>query len=126
MATGKFPEVPAMADVTSLETSMSFIQIKSSISQHEKNRQVKPEICQSRQKTAIAHLEAIAGADNPLHPAADVRCSHIITKSWAMAYVTWCNRVEVVPRVSNTCKEEIPMVWNNTGLFVDLTSYVLK
>jgi hypothetical protein len=43
-----------------------------------------------------------------------------------MAYVTWCNPVEVVPKVSNNCKEEIPMVWNNTGLFVDLTSYVLK
>jgi hypothetical protein len=60
---------------------MSFIQIKSSMSQHEKNRQVKPEIHQSRQKTAFVHLEAIASADNPLLPAADVRCSHIITKN---------------------------------------------
>jgi hypothetical protein len=52
--------------------------------------------------------------------------SHVITKSGAVAYVTWCNPVEVLPRVSLNCTKEIPKTWNNTSLFVDPISYIIK
>jgi hypothetical protein len=43
-----------------------------------------------------------------------------------VANATWCNPVEVMPRVSSNCTEEIPVTWNTTSLFVDLISYVIK
>jgi hypothetical protein len=54
-----------LAKQTRLETSMSFLQIKSSMGLHEKIQQVKQEIFQSRWETDHVRLEAIAGADNP-------------------------------------------------------------
>jgi hypothetical protein len=47
---------------------------------------------------------------------------HIITKSRAVAYMTWRNPGEVVPKMSSNCTEEIPVMWNDTGLI----SYVIK
>ncbi len=43
-----------------------------------------------------------------------------------MVYVTQGNPVEVVPRVSPNCTKEIPILWNNTSLYVDPLSYVIK
>jgi hypothetical protein len=40
--------------------------------------------------------------------------------------MTRCKLVEVLPRVSNNCTEEIPVTWNNTSLFVDPISYIIK
>ncbi len=79
VATGKFSEQPAGADVTKLETSMSFLQIKASIGLQEKIQKVRHDICQNRRETAHVRLEAIAGADSPLQPAAGVwqgPCDH--------------------------------------------------
>jgi hypothetical protein len=50
----------------------------------------------------------------------------VITKSGAVAYVTRCNLVEVLPQVSNNRTEEIPVTWNNTSLYVNPISYVIK
>ncbi len=126
VATGKFVEQPAGADVMKLETSMSFLQIKASMGLHKKIRQVRHKICQNRRETAQIRLEAIAGADNPYSLLQVFGIGHVITKSRAVAYVTWCNPVEVLPWVSNNCMEEIPVTWNNTSPFVDLISYVIK
>ncbi len=63
VAKSKFPKMLA-GKVTELETSMFFLQIKSSIGLHEKIRQVKLEICRNRRKASRVWLEAIAGADN--------------------------------------------------------------
>jgi hypothetical protein len=52
-------------NITRLESTMSFLQIRASMSLQEKIRQVRHEICQSRRETAFVRLEAIAGADNP-------------------------------------------------------------
>ncbi len=65
VTTGKLVKQPAGADVTKLETSMSFLQIKASMGLHEKIRQIRHEICQNRREMAQVRLEAIAGADNP-------------------------------------------------------------
>jgi hypothetical protein len=71
VTTGKLVKQPAGADVTKLETSMSFLQIKTSMGLHKKIRQIRHEICQNRREMAQVRLEAIAGADNPysLHTA---------------------------------------------------------
>ncbi len=71
-------------------------------------------------------LEAIAGADNPYSLLQVFERGHMITKSRAVAYVTRCNPVEVLPRVSSNCTEEIPITWNGTSLYVDPISYVIK
>ncbi len=65
VAKGRFREQPARTDLTKLETSMSFLQIKASMGLHEKIWQVRHEICQNRSETAHVRLEAIAGVDNP-------------------------------------------------------------
>jgi hypothetical protein len=126
VATGRFKDQPAGTDVTKLETSMSFLQIKSSMGLHEKIRQVRYEICQNRRETAQVRLEAITGADNPYSLLQVFGRGHVISKSGAVAYVTRCNPVEVLPRVSSNCTEEIPVTWNNTSLYVDPISYVIK
>ncbi len=48
VATGQFKDQPAGTDVTKLETSMSFLQIKASVGLHKKIQQVRHEICQNR------------------------------------------------------------------------------
>jgi hypothetical protein len=126
VATGRFKEQPAGTDVTKLETSMSFLQIKASMGLHEKIRQVRHEICQNRRETAQVRLEAIAGADNPYSLLQVFGRGHVITKSGAVTYVTRCNPVEVLPRVSSDYTEEIPVTWNGTSLYVDPISYVIQ
>ncbi len=71
-------------------------------------------------------LEAIAGVDNPYSVLQVFRQGHTIAKNGVVAYMTWCNRVEVVHMVSCNCMEEIPVSWNNTSLFVNPISYVIK
>ncbi len=91
-----------------------------------KIRQVRHEICQNRRKTAEVRLEAIAGADDPYSLLQVLGRGHVITKSGAMTYVTRCNPVEVLPRVSSNCIGQIPVTWNNTSPYVDPISYVIK
>jgi hypothetical protein len=126
VATGRFKDQPAGTDVTKLETTMSFLQIKASVGLNEKIRQVWHEICQNRRETAQVRLEAITGADNPYSLLEVFGRGHVIAKNGAVAYVTRCNPVEVLPRVSNNCMEEIPITWNGTSLYVDPISYVIK
>jgi hypothetical protein len=104
VATGRFKDQPAGTNVTKLETTMSFRQIKASVGLHEKIRQVRHEICQNRRETAQMRLEAIAGADNPYSLLQVFGRGHVIAKNGAVAYVTRCNPVEVLPRVSNNCR----------------------
>jgi hypothetical protein len=122
----KFTDMPAVADVMRMESSMSFFQMGSAISLQEKIRQVRHEICQNRRQTASVRLEAITGADNPSSLIQVFRRGHIIAKSGAVAFVTRCNPVEVVPRAASNCTEEIPVTWNGPSLFVDPVRYVLK
>ncbi len=113
-------------DTTRLESTMSFLQIRALMSLQEKIRQVRYEICQSRRETAFVWLEAIAGSDNPYSLPQIFGRGHAIAKSGAVAYVTRCNPVEVLPRISDICTEEILVTWRNGSLFVDPISYVIK
>ncbi len=113
-------------DTTRLESTMSFLQIRASMSLQEKIRQVRYEICQSWRETAFVQLEAIAEADNPYSLLQIFGRGHVIAKSGAVAYMTRCNPVEVLPRISGNCTEEIQVTWRNGSLFVDPISYVIK
>jgi hypothetical protein len=126
VARGKFSELRTGTDTTKLETSMSFLQNKSSMGLHEKIQQVKHEMCHNRRDIAHVQLKAIAGAGNPYSLLQVFGQGHVITKTRAVAYVTICNPMEVLPRVSPNCTEEIPVTWNGTSLYVDPISYVLK
>jgi hypothetical protein len=101
--------------MTKLEMSKSFLQIKASMGLNEKIRQVQHEICQNRRETAQVRLEAIAWADNPYSLLQVFGRGHVITKSRDVSYMMRCNPVEVLPRVSSNCTEEIPVTWNNTS-----------
>jgi len=50
----------------------------------------------------------------------------MIVKTGAMACMMQCNLVEVLPRISGNCTEEIPVTWRNGTFFIDLISYVIK
>jgi hypothetical protein len=100
VATGKFLELPTGVDMMRLEILLSFLQIKLTMGLHKKIQQVKHEICQGQWQIAHVRLETIARADNPYSMLEMFRRGHIITKNGAVAYVTQCNPVEVIPRVS--------------------------
>jgi hypothetical protein len=51
---------------------------------------------------------------------------HQITKNGATVYVTKCQPVEVVPRQHTDCTNEIPVTFNDTEVFVDSISLVIK
>jgi hypothetical protein len=70
-------------------------------------------------------LEAIAGADNQYSLLQVFRRGHVITKSGAVAYVTRCNPVEVLPRVSNNCTEKMPILGCPVGTRKFLTTLVI-
>ena len=51
---------------------------------------------------------------------------HQITRNGATVYVTKCQPVEVVPRQHTECTNEIPVTFNDTEVFVDPISLVIK
>jgi hypothetical protein len=126
VATGKFTSAPASADTTKLESEISFIQIKASVSHREKISQVKDEICQNRREIAFTRLESVAGTDNPYALMRVFGRGHMVTKNAASVYVTRCNPIEVEPRSPENCTSEIPVTWNGTDAFVDPISFVLS
>ncbi len=65
VAQGHFNDKEGEGDLTRLESGMSFMQVRASMSMKEKLRQVRGAICVNRRKIAHMRLEAIAGADNP-------------------------------------------------------------
>jgi hypothetical protein len=105
-----------VADVTRMESSISFLQMGSAMSLQEKIRQVHHEICQNRRQTASVRLEAITGADNPSSLIQVFRRGHIIAKSGAVAFVTRCNPVEVVPRAASSNGNDIEAKRNEASI----------
>jgi hypothetical protein len=65
VAQGHFTGKEGEGDLTRLESGMSFMQVRASMSRKEKLRQVRGAICVNRRQIAHTRLEAIAGADNP-------------------------------------------------------------
>jgi hypothetical protein len=65
VAQRRFNDKEGEGDLTRLESGMSFMQVRASMSMKEKLRQVRGAICVNRREIAHTRLEAIAGADNP-------------------------------------------------------------
>jgi hypothetical protein len=65
VAQGRFSGKEGETDLTRLESGMSFMQVRASMSMKEKLRQVRGAICENRRDITRTRLEAIAGADNP-------------------------------------------------------------
>jgi hypothetical protein len=51
---------------------------------------------------------------------------HQITRNGATVYVTKCQAVELVPRQHTECTNEIQVTFNNSEVFVDPISIVIK
>jgi hypothetical protein len=65
VAKGRFANKEGDGDLTRLESRMSFLQVRASMSMKEKLSKVRSAICVNRRVIAHTRLEAIAGADNP-------------------------------------------------------------
>jgi hypothetical protein len=126
VAQGHFSGKEGEADLTRLESGMSFMQVRASVSMKEKLRQVRGAICENRRDIACTRLEAVAGADNPYSLISIFGRGHLAINAGGAVYVTKCSPVEVVPRIHSNCTEEIPDTVNGTDAFVDPISYVIK
>jgi hypothetical protein len=126
VAQGQFSNREGEGDLTRLESGMSFLQVRASMSMKEKLRQVRGAICVNRREIAHTRLEAIAGADNPYSLITIFGRGHLAIKAGGAVYVTRCSPVEVLPQSHRNCTEEIPVTVNGTDAFVDPISYVIK
>ncbi len=126
VAQGRFTDKEGEGDLTRLESGMSFMQVRASMSMKEKLRQIRGAICVNRREIAHTRLEAIAGADNPYSLITIFGRGHLAIKAGGAVYVTRCSPVEVVPRSHGNCTEEIPVTVNGTDVFVGPISYVIK
>ncbi len=126
VAQGRFTNKEGEGDLTRLESGMSFLQVRASMSMKEKLRQVREVNCVNRREIAHTRLEAIAGADNPYSLITIFGRGHLAIKAGGAVYVTRCAPIEVLPRSHKNCTEEIPVTVNGTEAFVDPISYVIK
>ncbi len=83
---GKFSTATGEAEVTRLESEVSFLQVKATMSLKERMRQVKAEICDNRWQIAHVRLESIAGAENPYSLMQVFGRGHQITRNRATVY----------------------------------------
>ena len=107
MASGKFNMVTTEAEFTRLESELSFLQVRSTMTLQETIRQVKAEICEDPKQIAHTRLESIAGAENPYSLMQVFGRGHLVTRNGATVYVTRCQAAEVVPRTHTNCTNEI-------------------
>jgi hypothetical protein len=126
MGSGKFNMVTTEAEFTRLESELSFLQVRSTMTPQETIRQVKAEICEDRKQIAHTRLESIAGAKNPYSLMQVFGRGNQVTCNGATVYVTRCQATEVLPRTHTNCTNEIPMVLNGTNVFVDPISFLVK
>jgi hypothetical protein len=123
---GHFNDKEGKGDLTRLESGMSFMQVRASMSMKEKLRQVRGAICVNRREIAQTRLEVIAGANNPYSLITIFGRGHLAIKAGGAMYVTRCSPVEVVPRSHRNCTEEIPVTVHGTDAYVDPISYMIK
>jgi hypothetical protein len=126
VAQERFSNKEGEGDLRRLESGMSFMQVRASMSMKEKLRQVRGAICVNRTEIAHTRLEAIAVADNPYSLITIFGRGHLAIKAGGAVYVTRCSPVEVLLRSHRNCTEEIPVTVNGTDTFVDPISYMIK
>ncbi len=110
-------------DLARLESGMSFLQVKASMTMKEKLRQVRTAICVNRREIAHTRLKAITGADKPYSLITIFGRGLVAIKAGRAMYMMRCAPVEVIPRSHKNCTAEIPALSNGTEVFVDPISY---
>ena len=116
----------AVSELTRLESEISFLHVKSALSQKEVLRQVKLAICENRRQLLISRMEAVAGTDSQYALNQVLGKGVLLSKAGSAVYVTHCSSVNVEPRVHSNCTLEIPAILNGSNVFVDPISFVVK
>ena len=116
----------AVSELTRLESEISFLHVKSALSQKEVLRQVKLAICENLRQLLISRMEAVAGTDSQYALNQVLGKGVLLSKAGSAVYVTHCASVNVEPRVHRNCTLEIPAVFNGSDVFVDPISFVIK
>ena len=109
-----------------MESELSFLQVRSTMTLQETIGQVKAEICEDRKQIAHTRLESIAVAENPYSLMQVFRRGHQVTRNGATVYVTRCQAMEVLPRTHTNCTNEIPAILNGMNTFLDPISFMIK
>jgi hypothetical protein len=110
VASGKLNMVTTEAEFTRLESDLSFLQVRSTMTLQETICQVKAEICEERKQIPHTRLESIAGAENPNSLMQVFGRGHQVTHNGAMVYVTRCPATDMLPRTHTNCTNEIPAI----------------
>jgi hypothetical protein len=108
VAQGHFNDKEGKGDLTRLESGMSFMQLRASMSMKEKLRQVRGAICVNRREIAHTWLEAIAGADNPYSLITIFGRGHLAIKAGGAVYVTRCSPWRSCPARIGTAQRRYP------------------
>jgi hypothetical protein len=95
---GKFNLVTTEAEFTRLESELSFLQVRSTMTLQETIRQVKVEICEDWKQIAHTRLESIVGAEKPYSLMQVFGRGHQITRNGVTVYVTRCQATDMLPR----------------------------
>jgi hypothetical protein len=90
VAQGHFNDKEGEGDLTRLESGMSFMQVRASMSMKKKLRQVRRAICVNRREIAHTRLEAITGADNPYSLIIIFGRGPLAIKAGGAVYMTRC------------------------------------
>jgi hypothetical protein len=101
-----------ITDYIQLHSELSFLHVKSSISQKDKLHQVLLAICETSHQVAAMRLESIAGCDNPYSLIQIFGQGHLASKAGATVYITRCQPVSVTPHAVTNCTAEIPASYN--------------
>jgi hypothetical protein len=79
-----------VSDFIRIESELSFLHVKMTLSQRDKLRQVKLAICETRRQVASTRLESIAGTENPYSLMEVFGRGHLATKSGVTVNITKC------------------------------------
>jgi len=126
VVSGKFNMVTMEAEFTRLESELSFLQVRATMTLQETIRQVKEEICEDKKQIAHTRLESITGVENPYSLMQVFGRGHQVTCNGATVFVTRCQATDVLPRTHTNCTNEIPAILNGTNVFADLINFVIK
>ncbi len=125
VVSGKFNMVTMEAEFTRLESELSFLQVRATMTLQETICQVKAEICEDRKQIAHTRLESITGVENPYSLMQVFGRGHQVTRNGATVYVTRCQATDMLPRTHTNCTNEIPAILNGTNVFADPISFVI-
>lgn len=127
VAHGRFEDTKG-ADLTKLETSLSFQVIRELDNTNEVISTIRREICENRLKITESRLDSIAAGSNPYTSMRLFGRGHYAISSGSVVYVSKCRPVDVRVRKENlqNCTMEIPVIFKNESYFVNPINNILQ